>query len=139
LETLTQALGLSGIVFCGAVPNEKVPEWYERADIFVNASILDNAPLSILEAMASGVPVVTTAAGGIPSMVEHQATALVCSVGDPQDLAEQFMSLLREPERALEMARRAYEKLSTHRWSCVRKQWLEALRPEESAETSGTV
>jgi glycosyltransferase involved in cell wall biosynthesis len=126
LESLVQALGLSGHVqFCGAMPNEKVAEWYERADIFVNASFLDNSPLSILEAMSSGVPVVTTAAGGIPSMVCHEGTALLCPVGNSRALAEQVVRLLREPELALNMAHRAHGELGMHHWALVRQKWLE--------------
>jgi glycosyltransferase involved in cell wall biosynthesis len=51
LEAQVRCLGLSGVSFLGVVPNESMPEWYDRADIFLNASFLDNAPLSILEAM----------------------------------------------------------------------------------------
>jgi L-malate glycosyltransferase len=126
LESLVQALGLSSQVqFCGAMANEKVAEWYERADIFVNASFLDNAPLSILEAMSSGAPVVTTGAGGIPSMVRHEGTALLCPIGNSRALAEQVMRLLREPELALNIADRAHGELATHRWALVRQKWLE--------------
>ena len=125
LRTLARTLRVSGVVFCGAIPNEMVPEWYERADIFVNASFLDSSPLSILEAMASGVPVVTTAAGGIPSIVKHQETALVCPVGDSQALAEQLMRLLREPQLALQLSNRAREQVAMYSWRLVRTKWLE--------------
>ena len=126
LESLVQGLGLSGHVqFCGAMPNEKVAEWYERADIFVNASFLDNSPLSILEAMSSGAPVVTTAAGGISSMVRHEGTGLLCPVGNAQALAEQVIRLLREPELARNIAHRAHHELAAHRWVSVRQKWLE--------------
>ena len=126
LESLVHGLGLSGHVqFCGAMPNEKVAEWYERADIFVNASFLDNSPLSILEAMSSGVPVVTTAAGGISSMVRHEGTGLLCPVGNARALAEQVMRLLREPELARNIAHRAHHELAAHRWVSVRQKWLE--------------
>jgi L-malate glycosyltransferase len=130
LEILARALRVSHIIFCGALPNEKVAECYKQADIFVNGSVLDNAPLSILEAMASGVPVVTTAAGGIPHMVKHEETALVCPVGDWLALAEQVMRLLREPELGLQIARRAYEQVFMHSWPLIRKKWLDVYAGE---------
>lgn len=126
LDSLVQALGLtSRIVFCGAMPNEKVAEWFERADIFINASIIDNAPLSILEAVASGLPVVTTAAGGIPFLLRHEETALLCPMGDPRALAEQVTRLLREPDLALQIAHRAHEESGMYRWFSVRTKWLD--------------
>lgn len=128
LEALVRALSVSGIVFCGAIPNEEMAKWYARADVFVNASLVDNSPLSLLEAMACGVPIVTTAAGGIPCMVKHGETALVCPIGDSQTMAEQVMRLLGEPGLALEIAHRAHEKVSLHRWSSVREKWLDAYR-----------
>ena len=126
LESLVQALGLtSRILFCGAMPNEKVAEWVERADIFINASLLDNAPLSILEAMASGLPVVTTAAGGIPVLLRHEDTALLCPIGDARALADQLRRLLREPELALQIAHRAHEESRMYRWVSIRTKWLD--------------
>jgi glycosyltransferase involved in cell wall biosynthesis len=128
LEAQVRRLGLSGVRFLGAVPNEKMPEWYDRADIFLNASFLDNAPLSILEAMKCGLPVVTTDAGGIPLMVKPDETGLVAPVGDARTLAEQVLRLLREPELAAKIARQAHEHLEAYRWSAVREKWLEAYR-----------
>jgi glycosyltransferase involved in cell wall biosynthesis len=125
LEAQVRRLGLSGVEFCGTVPNEQMPGWYERADIFLNASFLDNAPLSIVEAMACGMPVVTTAAGGIPWMVTHQVTALIAPVGDSRALAEQVLRLLREKDLAARIARQGHEALGSHCWSSVRAKWLE--------------
>ena len=125
LEAQVRTLGLAGVEFCGAVANERMPEWYERADIFLNASFLDNAPLSILEAFACGLPVVTTAAGGIPLMANHEETALVGPVGDARTLADHVVRLLREPELAAKLARQAQEQLASHSWSLVRVKWLD--------------
>jgi len=133
LEAQARALGLSGVEFCGRVPNDQMPEWYERADIFLNASVVDNAPLSMLEAFACGLPVVTTAAGGIPLMVSHEETALVAPVGDAQALADHVLRLLRGPALAAKLARHAHEQLAAHRWSSVREKWLEVYLPKSDA------
>jgi glycosyltransferase involved in cell wall biosynthesis len=134
LEAQVRDRGLSGVEFCGKVPNDQMPEWYERADIFLNASFLDNAPLSILEAFACGLPVVTTAAGGIPLMANHEETALVGPVGDAQTLADQVLRLLREPELAAKLARQAHEQLASHSWSLVRVKWLEVYAAKGGAK-----
>jgi phenylacetate-CoA ligase len=133
LEVQVRRLGLSGVEFCGTVPNEQMPRWYERADIFLNASFLDNAPLSIVEAMACGLPVVTTAAGGIPCMVTHEETALIAPVGDARALAEQVLRLLREKDMAEKIARQAHEWSAIHSWSSVRAKWLEVYGTGRSA------
>lgn len=131
LEAQVRALGLSEVEFCGRVPNDRMCEWYERADIFLNASVIDNAPLSILEAFACGLPVVTTSAGGIPFLVKHEDTALVAPVGDARTLAEQVIRLLRDPELATKLTRQAYEQLGPHRWSSVRGKWLDVYTAKE--------
>ena len=87
---------------------------------------LDIAPLSVLEAMKCGLPVVTTDAGGIPLMVRSEETGLLAPVGDARTLAEQVLRLLREPEFAAKIARQAHENLAAYRWSSVREKWREA-------------
>jgi glycosyltransferase involved in cell wall biosynthesis len=129
LEAQVRALRLSGVQFCGTVPHRQMQEWYERADIFLNASVVDNAPLSILEAFACGLPVVTTAAGGIPLMVKHEETGLVGPVGDAPTLGGHVLRLLHEPTLATKLSRQAYkELLAIHQWSSVRQKWLDVYR-----------
>ncbi len=82
LRTVAAELNLSNIEFAGAVSRDRIGHYYDRADIFVNASRLDNMPVSILEAFASGTPVVTTAPDGIRYLVEHDRTGLLYNTGD---------------------------------------------------------
>src|SRR5215471_12419892 len=77
LRKLAVRLELRNIDFIGAVDPERMPEVYHRADIFVNASVVDCMPLSILEAFACGLPVVTTRSGGIPCIVRHNENGLL--------------------------------------------------------------
>src|SRR5262249_22689308 len=69
LRALVRELDLDGVEFCGVVPRERIGELLARADVFVNASRVDNMPVSIMEAFAAGVPVVSVATGGIPFLV----------------------------------------------------------------------
>jgi glycosyltransferase involved in cell wall biosynthesis len=128
LEKHVRSLGLSGVAFCGSVPNDQMPQWYDRADVFLNASYVDNAPLSILEAMTSGLPIVTTDAGGIPFIVKHEETGLIAPPGNAGMLAEHVIRLLREPQFGATIAREANQRLQIYRWSSVRPQWLELYR-----------
>jgi glycosyltransferase involved in cell wall biosynthesis len=116
------------VEFVGPVPWEKIGRFYAEADIFVNASWADNLPGSIIEAFASGTPVVTTAAGGIPYIVTHEQTGLMCEPGDWKALANNVTRLLREPELALRLAAAGRNEASRYEWDNVRSQWLAAYR-----------
>ncbi len=78
LEQLARDLNLQNAEFTGRVGHERVVELYDSTDIFLNGSEIDNQPLSLLEAFACGLPVVTTDAGGIPDMVSAEKTRWLC-------------------------------------------------------------
>ena len=78
LRRLAAELGIADAVrFAGRVEPSNVPAFFDAADIFLNASVLDNQPVSILEAFAAGTPVITTGAGDIPTMVSHGETGWI--------------------------------------------------------------
>jgi L-malate glycosyltransferase len=123
-----RSLQLYEVEFTGPIPHGQIASYYDRADIFINASRLDNMPVSILEAFASGTPVVTTTAGGIPYVVEHERTGLMCEPGNWQLLAEYVLRLLKEPALASRLAENAHEELKKYRWESVREEWLATYR-----------
>jgi L-malate glycosyltransferase len=125
ITQLVGDLGLSGVEFAGVVSRKMIGRFYDRKDIFINASWVDNMPVSVLEAFASGMPVVTTTPGGIRYIVEHERTGLLCDPGDWQALAENVARLLRDPDLATRLARSAFEESGRYRWQAVRAQWLE--------------
>lgn len=128
IRNLVRDLKLRDVEFAGAVPHEQIARFYDQADIFINASWLDNMPVSILEAFASGIPVVSTAPEGIRYLVQHEHTGLLCAPGDTSALAENVLRLLRQPELASRIAQHAYEESQCYRWESVRDQWLEIYR-----------
>ncbi len=128
IRSLAGKLNLRNIEFAGIVPRDQIGHFYGTADIFVNASQLDNMPVSILEAFASGTPVVTTAPEGMRYIAEHERTALLCEPGDSRALAANVIRLLREPELALRLAQNAHSESRRYRWEAVRGQWLDAYR-----------
>jgi L-malate glycosyltransferase len=128
IRALINELRLADVEFVGAVSHHKIGHYYQQSDIFINASWLDNMPVSILEAFASGTPVVTTAPEGIRHLVEHERTGLLCEVGDWKALAENVFRLFREPDLALRIAQNASEECERFRWERVRSQWLEVYR-----------
>jgi glycosyltransferase involved in cell wall biosynthesis len=124
LERLAAELGLQRSVrFLGQVDNEKMPSLYSSADIALNPSVVDNMPISILEALASGVPVVSTNSGGIPAMVKSGKEAVLVSPRDPAAMADAVVALWEEPALRAAMREAGLLKAKAFGWSSVREQW----------------
>ena len=100
LLRLAGELRLQNTEFVGRVRPDRMPSLYAAADIYMNAPDIDNMPGSILEAFASGLPVVTTDAGGIPYIVRHGETGLIVSRGDHEGIAAAAMRLLEDSSLA---------------------------------------
>jgi glycosyltransferase involved in cell wall biosynthesis len=128
IRQLVSGLKLSGVNFCGVASRQEIGRYYDRGDIFINASRLDNMPVSILEAFASGTPVISTSPEGMRYLVDHGRTGLLSEPGNPEALAENVLRVLREPEFGLRLAANAFEELRPYRWESVREQWLHAYR-----------
>jgi glycosyltransferase involved in cell wall biosynthesis len=123
LRELAAAIGTNGIEFVGRVERPDIPGLYDRSDIFVNSSVVDNQPVSVLEAFAAGLPVVSTGTGDIAAMVRDGDTGLLVPQGDPMAMAKAVTSLLEDPGRALVMTRRGRQEIEKYTWSRVRTEW----------------
>ncbi|SDM84554.1 Glycosyltransferase involved in cell wall bisynthesis [Geoalkalibacter ferrihydriticus] len=109
LEQLAAELKVDdAVTFHGPVSHAQIQRLYGEYDIYVNASRIDNLPGSLLEAFASGLPVVSTRAGGIPYMVEDGVTGMLVAVDDHQALAEQVLRIIDDPALGLALADAAY-------------------------------
>jgi L-malate glycosyltransferase len=128
LREYVQSEKLTDVDFTGPVSRREIHRFYDQADIFVNASWLDNMPVSILEAFASGTPVVSTAPEGIRYLVEHERTGLLCEPGDWQGLAENIIRLLRDQALAERLAKNAFDESQRYRWEVVGDKWLQIYR-----------
>ena len=124
IRKLVADLNLTGVNFTGVASRQEIGKYYEQADIFINASWLDNMPVSIIEAFASGTPVVTTSPECMPYLVEHERTGLLSPVGDEKALAANVIRLLRDPELAARLAHNAHDEARNYTWEAVREQWL---------------
>ena len=109
LMRLTRELRLGNAEFVGRVVPDRMPALYRAADVYLNAPDIDNMPGSILEAFASGLPVVTTDAGGIPYIVRHGETGLIVPRGDHAGMAAAALRLLVDPSLAERLITSAFE------------------------------
>jgi glycosyltransferase involved in cell wall biosynthesis len=118
---VTHRIGLPG-----RLPKAEVADWLNRGDIFLNTTNVDNTPISVLEAMACGLCVVSTNVGGIPYLLEHEYDALLVPPDDPAAMATAVHRLLTEPGLAERLSRNARRKAEQFDWSIILPQW-EAL------------
>lgn len=126
LVELSRELGLSGAVrFHGALPSQQVQALLHECDLFALAAVrtgsasfrtgyMDGIPVSLMEAMASGLPVVSTAVSGIPELVVDRETGILVAAGDVPGLAGAIVRLCDEPELGVRLARRARSRIVEH-------------------------
>jgi len=125
LEQLARELGISdAVTFCGRVANADIPALYASADVCLNPSLADNMPISVLESLASGVPVVSTRVGGIPYLVEHELTALLVEPGDAEAMADAVLRVLRDEALRARLTATGQEAVRHFDWASVRPQLL---------------
>lgn len=92
LEQLASQLGVAGAVrFAGRLPREQVASLLQSARVLLNPSTADNSPNSLIEAMAAGVPIVSTRVGGVPQLCQPDRHALLVPVADPTAMAEAIL------------------------------------------------
>jgi len=142
IRDLVRQMNLSGVNFLGLASRQNIGQFYDRADIFVNASNLDNMPVSVLEAFASGTPVVTTAPESMRYIVENGRTGLLSEPGDAGALARNILAVLGDSGLATRLSRNAFAESAKYSWESVRDQWLKVyfdLAPRSSKSEQAVV
>jgi glycosyltransferase involved in cell wall biosynthesis len=101
------------------VPHAEVQRLFQSADLFVYPSLHEGSALAIFEAMASGLPVITTENAG--SMVRDGIDGYLVKLRDPAAIAERILELHRDPERRHAMAANARQRAEQFTWSHYRE------------------
>lgn len=114
------------ITYPGAVLKSKVPEILQTGDIFINTTNIDNTPVSVMEAMACGLCIVSTNVGGIPYLLTDGEDALLVPPDDPQAMANAIQRILTEPSLAARLSANARKKVDQFDWQVIFPKW-EAL------------
>jgi glycosyltransferase involved in cell wall biosynthesis len=113
LVWLSERLGLKEAIQWVGYQRE-VDKWYSYFDALVLPSVRrESFGITLVEAMASGIPVVGTRLGGIPEIIEHQRTGLLAKPGDSQDMADQLIYLFNHRAESRETVERARQKVET--------------------------
>jgi len=138
LRALVAELGLRHVTFVGRVTPEAIAGYYAENDIYIQSPNIDNMPTSVLEAFASGLPVVTTEAGGIPAILTHGVNGLMAPLADYETLGNHVLQLLASPDRARALARAGFATCDACTWPKVRDLWVRAYRSVLPAHPSST-
>jgi glycosyltransferase involved in cell wall biosynthesis len=138
LRALAAQLGLTSVRFAGRMDPEAIAAAYAEHDIYIQSPDIDNMPLSVLEAFASGLPVVSTDAGGVPTMLTHGEHGLLAARNDHERLAAHVLQLLDDPGLARRLTRAAYSSCQSYTWPMVREQWLRVYRSVLAGHAAST-
>jgi hypothetical protein len=104
LRNLVTTLKLRNVTFAGRVAPTEIHRYYAAADIYVQTPRIDNMPLSVLEAFASGLPVVSTRVGGVPAILTNGVHGLLAEDDDEASVAQAVVTLLEAPDAARRLA-----------------------------------
>jgi glycosyltransferase involved in cell wall biosynthesis len=108
------------VSFIGHVPYRALPAYYQRADILVNPSFSESFGMSLIEGMASGLPVVATRIGGMIETVEHGKTGMLVNVGRSDELADAIRHLVEDGKLRRRMGAAGYHRVrSLFSWDRV--------------------
>jgi glycosyltransferase involved in cell wall biosynthesis len=120
-------LGLP-VLFTGKLSKKEWIALSQDYDIFINTTHFDNTPVSVIEAMALGLAVVTTNVGGIPFLVVHNEDALKVNDNATDDMVSEIKKLIEKPELFLELTTNARRKGEGFDWDVIKSKWFKILQ-----------
>jgi 1,4-alpha-glucan branching enzyme len=118
-----ERLGVRGnMIFTGYYPDKKLPKLFQAADVFAFSTFYEHHPFAVLEAMATGLPVVTTNVGGIPETITDGKNGFMCQPFNAKQFSSRILYLLEHPAAAEEMANLARKTMvEQYAWNIVVK------------------
>ncbi len=126
-QQLADDLGVS-VIFTGKLTKQEWATLAQEYDIFINTTHFDNMPVSVIEAMALGLAVVSTNVGGIPFLLKHQNEALLVADNGVSEMVLAIQQLIDNPNLFQELTTNAKNKAITFDWEMVKKQWFKILQ-----------
>lgn len=124
LELMVEQKGINNIRFCGHVSNSEIYSYLDKADIFISSPVIDNQPMSVLEAFNAGLLVISSNVGGVPYMVENYKTGLLFQSDNFTELSEKMLWAVKNQERALAITKEAHKSLSYYSWDKIEQKLL---------------
>jgi len=125
---LAQELGIADRVqFTGRLTKREWIGLSSDYDLFINTTNFDNTPVSVIEAMALGLPVVSTNVGGVPYLIANNVDGVLVESGDVEKMIEKILFLIENSNQAMLIASKARQKAEQFDWNHVKSEWFELL------------
>jgi L-malate glycosyltransferase len=131
-------MGLDDVRFPGFVEKRDVPALMADHDIYLNTPHIDNTPVSVIESLASGLPVVSTRVGGIPYLLDEGKTGLLVPDDDDAAMAEAVFRLVEKPGLSETLSKEGRKMAESFTWAHVREQWRTVLSGSDPAPVSAS-
>lgn len=127
-KALAGELGVSDkIVFTGRLSKQEWIALSEQYDIFISTTNFDNTPVSVIEAMALGLPVVSTKVGGVPYLIKDEVTGMLSPKGEIEPFVNQIIKLIKDKNLTKKLSLAARKKVANFSWEQVKPLWLNLL------------
>ena len=127
-KRLAENLGVRKYIqFTGSIQKSDVPTYLNKGDIFINTTNYDNTPISVMEAMACGMCVISTNVGGVPYLVNDETNGLLVPPDNPERFAQAIYRVLTDADLAYKLSSNARKKAEQLDWSIILPQWQKLL------------
>jgi L-malate glycosyltransferase len=128
MRKLAQELGIGKRIFFPGVMDKDAKQLESnKSDIFINTSRIDNAPVSILEAFAFGMPVVSTNVGGISVFLKDRENAILVDSNSIEDMVQAILEIIRDPQIASHLSQNGRILAEASDWNRLEKSWSNIL------------
>ncbi|MEZ4802542.1 MAG: glycosyltransferase family 4 protein [Gelidibacter sp.] len=127
VEELAESLSIQ-VKLTGKLTKKEWAKLSEDHNVFINTTDIDNTPVSVMEAMALGLPIVSTNVGGMPYLVDHGINGLLVEKNNVDDMVKAILYLFNEPEKRKLMILNARKLSETFDWQQIKMKWNEILQ-----------
>ena len=119
LVKISSEMALKNVSFTGRVDNAKIYEFLDKADIFLSAPLVDNMPVSVLEAMNAGLLVISSNVGGVPYIVGDSKSGLLFDSDNDKQLSELMLWAVSHQEDSIKIIHNARQEVTKYSWKDI--------------------
>lgn len=121
LIKMVKDMGLQNVTFTGKVDNNEIYRQLNQADIFLSSPTVDNMPVSVLEAMNTGLLVISSCVGGVPYMIKNNSTGLLFESDNHEELAQKMLWAVANQSVTKSIIQQAHSAVGNYRWENIKE------------------